>query len=105
MRHSTLGNQAGRITHLIGDENYTRIYFTDAPDLLISRTLSYCTAQLPHFLRLHRMCAANPDYINEIRLIPQKRGEASIAGSWLPVSNRRLPNAIRRLKAIKSRSY
>ncbi|RZK61168.1 MAG: hypothetical protein EOO85_33775, partial [Pedobacter sp.] len=58
----------------------------------------------PHFVRLHRMCAANPDYINEIRPIPNKRGEALIAGAWLPVSNRRLPDAIRQLKAIKSKT-
>ncbi|GAB4024039.1 hypothetical protein GCM10028773_44500 [Spirosoma koreense] len=96
-----LGSQTHRITHLIGQRNYTCIYFTDAPSLLISRTLSYCTDLLPSFIRLHRMCAVNPAFIDEVHLLGQQPGVV-VGKTRLPISRRRLAEAARRLETARN---
>lgn len=98
MKHTELPAQSHRITVLSGHSNYTFIHFTDAPQFLYCRSIAYCLVFLPHFVRIHRSCAVNPDWISQVRGAKTPRMEVLVQKQWLPVSRRRKQDVIEQLQ-------
>lgn len=73
--------------------NYSWLHWKDGQRMLMPRTLKYYMPQLPAnwFIRLHRNCIVNLQYIERIeRLDPDKGGLVYLqSGTVLPVSRRR----------------
>lgn len=73
--------------------NYSWLYWKDGQRMLMSRTLKYYQPHLPDtfFVRLHRNCIVNIQYIERMEHIdPDKGGFAYLkSGVVLPVSRRR----------------
>lgn len=73
--------------------NYSWLYWKDGQRMLMPRTLKYYVPQLPAawFIRLHRNCIVNLQYIERIeRIDPDKGGLVYMrSGAVLPVSRRR----------------
>ena len=93
MKLSEVKDHLHRISHLSSDVNYTFIHFIDSPSILYSRTLSYCLAELPGLIRIHRKYAVNPECARLIR-VDSSRTEIAINDEQLPVS-RRLAKSVR----------
>ena len=81
MVHSSL------IIRLEAQSNYTRIYFTDRPPVIMARVLKLYDAMLkPHgFIRIHRTHLINPQYVEDLG----HPGKVQMTDQSLPEISRR----------------
>jgi len=88
LRHNFRDDQ---VLYLIGDINYSYLYFSDGIKVLSSRTLKWHSVQWPHFIRIHKNSLINPNQVYSV--IRQSRITAHILmkdGVRLQVSRRRV---------------
>ena len=97
MRKVKLFEESANISYLEGNGNYTTVHFTNAPRLLVAKTLSLCMIELPHFARIHKRHAVNPMYIVDTRFNDVKTADVLVGTVWLAVSRRRLHDTIKLL--------
>lgn len=73
--------------------NYTWLYWKDGQRMLLPRTLKYYEPKLPGgwFVRPHRNCIVNIQYVNRMEQISSDQGGLIYlnSGAVLPVSRRR----------------
>lgn len=98
MRRVRLFEESGNISYLEGNGNYTIVHFTNAPRLLVAKTLSLCMAELPHFARIHKRHAVNPIHILDTRTNGIKTADVLVGTAWLAVSRRRLQSVVKLLR-------
>lgn len=79
------------LTYLIGERNYTWLYYSDGQKHLTSKTMKYYESMHIHFIRIHKKALVNPTYIKEISLSPDSQSKVVILknGQKLSISRRR----------------
>lgn len=74
--------------------NYSWLHWKNGQKVLMARTLNFYQPQLPGawFIRLHRNCIVNLQYVERLEIIEANRGGLVYlrSGQALPVSRRRL---------------
>ena len=85
------------ITHLVGEGNYTFVYYKNAKPLLVAMTMHTCLGALPGLIRIHKRYAVNPHFLQ-----PVDRGssEVQVTDKRLPISRRRHKGVIKQLSAL-----
>ncbi|WP_461125967.1 LytTR family transcriptional regulator DNA-binding domain-containing protein [Spirosoma aerophilum] len=97
MRFSKLNDNTSRITYLMGWGNYTRVFLVDSSPQVNATTLKKCVGTLPGFIRLSKSAAVNPYHIDQVRRKGDRCADVLVAGTWLPVSRRRVSTLVKHL--------
>lgn len=98
MKHTELLMRTNDITHLSASSNYTFVHFINAPDVLFSRPVSFYQPHYPSFIRPHKCCLVNPQYIRQVRFDEQGVMELLVKHCWLTVSRRNKKQIIQLLQ-------
>lgn len=98
MKRIRLIEEADNILYLSGNGNYTNVHYANARSVLLPRTIHLCAAELPHFVRIHKKYAVNPQYVADSKMINPKMAEVLTGAVWLPVSRRRLRDVMNLLQ-------
>ncbi len=80
------------LTYLIGANNYTWVQFRGGKRVLLSKSLTYFSEQLPDFIRIHKTALINPAFVTDLLppLRPKMAGAVRMQdGTVLPVGRRR----------------
>lgn len=80
------------LAYFSGASNYTWVQYQNGKRVLLSRPLSYFEAQLPEFIRIHKIALINPAFVADVQTPPGYKMPGSVRmndGTELPVSRRR----------------
>lgn len=85
---------------LEGEANYTRIYYQNGTDTLVTQSLHWFEQHLD-FIRVHRSTIVNPDFVAEFVHKSSRSGWVRLRNDRIiPVSRNRLDSTTSRLAAI-----
>lgn len=84
----------------MGWGNYTRVFLIDSSPQVNATTLKKCVGTLPGFIRLSKSAAVNPYHIDQVRRKGDRCADVLVAGTWLPVSRRRVSTLVRYLHEL-----
>jgi CheY-like chemotaxis protein len=88
------------ITHVVGANNYSWVYFQQGHKKLLSKPLSFYQLELPGFIRPHKTVLINPVYVKSLHrpAHPKMAGAIRLeSGQSFPVSRRRWSQVVEAL--------